>query len=537
VFEAITRRARRIAAVTAAGALVATGFVLPVINATAASADTLTADIATVTAVASTPAFTNQATNGLVAGQTISIRADRVGTNNISAIEVRLCKSGANITQDSDFNPSQGGKCINAPFAGSTNNDFVAADGQPGATPTFATATFAVGTGTNSFTRQNGQTATITCDATNPCELWVKVSTPAYTNKYKHFDVTYAGTPDAPTGLGVAVGAGQATLNWTAPTNTGNAPISSYTITYTPAGGSAQTTTSTTTSKTITSLTNFAEYSFTVKANTIGSFVSADTSAATGTPTPSGASTLGGVPAGGAISLSWTAPSTAGVTDYRVTYTPAGGSAFTVLTGSTGVTYTLSGLTNGTQYTVTIAAQYGAGNFTTESNAINVTPTAAVVGDSFTVVVPNGSLALTTAASGAINLGTAVLDTTAKFWESTGSLSAVTVVDTRSGASGWTISIVSGNFTSGTNSFTGANLGVTPSITAGYTTDLSPVAGSVVAPRGGSNNAGLSTSRTFAASATGANTGKATIGGSLKLSVPTSQAPGTYSGTLTITAL
>ena len=536
MFEAITRRARRIAAVTAAGALVATGLALPVINATAASADTLSASVATVTAVATTPAFAGQETNGLVAGQSISIRADRVGTNNINAIEVRLCRSGSNIAMDSDFNPSQGGKCINAPFAGPTNNDSVLADGLPGSSPTYATATFAVGSGVNTFTRQNGQSTTITCDATHPCELWVKVMTAANANQFKHFDVTYAGTPDAPTNLGVAVGSGQATLNWTAPANTGNAPISSYTITYTPAGGSAQTTTSATTSKTITGLTNFADYSFTVKANTIGAFVSADTSAASGTPTPSGAASLSGVPAGGAASLSWNAPSTPGVTDYRVTYTPAGGSASTVLTGSTGVTYTLSGLTNGTQYTITIAAQYGTGNFTTESNAINVTPTAAVVGDSFTVVVPNGSLSLTTAATGAINLGTAVLDATSRFWESTGAISAITVRDTRSTATQWSISIVSGNFTSGANSFSGSNLGVTPTHSS-HTSDTTPTLGSVVAPRGGSANAGLSTSRTFATSAAGANLGEAVLGGDLKLSVPTSQAPGTYSGTLTITAL
>ena len=536
MFEAITRRARRIAAITAAGALVATGFALPVVNATAASADTLQATVATVTAGATTPAFTGQTTNGLVAGQSISIRADRVGTNNIGSIQVRLCKSGSNVAFDSDFNPSTGGKCINAPFAGTTNDDTVSADGLPGASPTYAEATFRVGTGTNTFTRQNGQTALITCDASNPCELWVKVSTTANPNQYKSFPITYAGTPDAPTGLGVAVGAGQATLNWTAPTNTGNAPISSYTITYTPSGGEAVTTTSTTTSKTITGLTNFASYSFTVKANTIGSFASANSSEASGTPTPSGAASLSGVPAGGAVSLSWTAPATPGVTDYRVTYTPAGGSAATVLTGSTGVTYELSSLTNGTQYTITIAAQYGAGNFTVESNAINVTPTAAVVGDSFTVVVPNGSLALTTAATGAINLGTAVLDNTARFWESTGALSAITIRDTRSTATQWSISIVSGNFTSGANSFTGANLGVTPTLTS-QTSDTAPTPGSVVAPRGGSGNAGLSTSRTFASSAANANLGEAVLGGNLKLSVPTSQAPGTYTGTLTITAL
>jgi hypothetical protein len=273
-----------------------------------------------------------------------------------------------------------------------------------------------------------------------------------------------------------------------------------------------------------------------VKANTIGSFTSAFSGAASGTPTPSGASSLGGVPAGGAVSLSWTAPATAGVTDYRVTYTPAGGSAATVLTGSTGVTYTLSSLTNGTQYTITVSAQYGAGNFTVESNAVNVTPTAAVVGDSFTVVVPNGSLALTTAATGAINLGTAVLDATARFWESNAAISAITIRDTRSTATQWSISIVSGNFTSGTNSFTGVNLGVTPTLTS-QTSDTAPTPGSVVAPRGGSGNAGLSTSRTFASSATSANLGEAVLGGNLKLSVPTSQAAGTYTGTLTITAL
>ena len=535
MFEAITRRARRIAAITAAGALVATGLALPVVNATAASADTLEATVATVTAAAATPAFTGQTTGGLVDGQTVAIRVDRVGTNNISAIEVRLCRSSSNVSFDSDFNPSQGGRCINAPLSASSDAT-VSADGQVGASPTFATANFRVGTGTNTFTRQNGQTATITCDATSPCDLVIKVMTPANANQFKSFPITYAGTPDAPAGLGVAVGAGQATLNWTAPTNTGNAPISSYTISYTPSGGEAVTTTSTTTSKTITGLTNFASYSFTVKANTIGSFTSAFSGAASGTPTPSGASSLGGVPAGGAVSLSWTAPATAGVTDYRVTYTPAGGSAATVLTGSTGVTYTLSSLTNGTQYTITVSAQYGAGNFTVESNAVNVTPTAAVVGDSFTVVVPNGSLALTTAATGAINLGTAVLDATARFWESNAAISAITIRDTRSTATQWSISIVSGNFTSGTNSFTGVNLGVTPTLTS-QTSDTAPTPGSVVAPRGGSGNAGLSTSRTFASSATSANLGEAVLGGNLKLSVPTSQAAGTYTGTLTITAL
>lgn len=57
------------------------------------------------------------------------------------------------------------------------------------------------------------------------------------------------------------------------------------------------------------------------------------------------------------LALTWTAPATTygTLTNYRVTYTPSGGSATSVLTGNTNTSYTLTGLTNGTQYTVTVA--------------------------------------------------------------------------------------------------------------------------------------------------------------------------------------
>jgi len=58
------------------------------------------------------------------------------------------------------------------------------------------------------------------------------------------------------------------------------------------------------------------------------------------------------------ISLSWTAPATTygTITNYIVEYTPSGGSAAYVLTGSTSTSYTLTGLTNGTSYSVRVAA-------------------------------------------------------------------------------------------------------------------------------------------------------------------------------------
>ena len=76
------------------------------------------------------------------------------------------------------------------------------------------------------------------------------------------------------------------------------------------------------------------------------------------------------------LSLSWTAPTTTygTITNYLVEYTPLGGSAVTVLTGSTSTSYTLAGLTNGTSYTVRVAAV----NFTAGdcSGTASATPSA-----------------------------------------------------------------------------------------------------------------------------------------------------------------
>lgn len=79
------------------------------------------------------------------------------------------------------------------------------------------------------------------------------------------------------------------------------------------------------------------------------------------------------------ISLAWTAPSSNGgsaITGYTVEYTPSGGSAQTVSTGSTSTSYTLTGLTNGTAYTVRVAAANvaGAGDFTAASSSVTPGP-------------------------------------------------------------------------------------------------------------------------------------------------------------------
>jgi hypothetical protein len=74
------------------------------------------------------------------------------------------------------------------------------------------------------------------------------------------------------------------------------------------------------------------------------------------------------------LSLSWDAPATTHgtITNYLVEYTPSGGSASYVLTNSNSTSYTLTGLINGTSYSVRVAAvNFIAGDY---SNTATETP-------------------------------------------------------------------------------------------------------------------------------------------------------------------
>ena len=192
--------------------------------------------------------------------------------------------------------------------------------------------------------------------------------------------------PTAPTGVGGTPGDGTVALSWTAPASDGGSPISSYRITpY--IGATAQTaivTGTNATTRSITGLTNGTAYTFKVAAiNGIGT--GAD-SAASSAITPAAAATAPGAPTGvggtagdASVALSWTAPASDGgsaITGYRVTPSIGGTAQTPILTGSAATTFTVTGLTNGTAYTFTVAAINAVGTGAGSAASAAITPSA-----------------------------------------------------------------------------------------------------------------------------------------------------------------
>jgi hypothetical protein len=187
--------------------------------------------------------------------------------------------------------------------------------------------------------------------------------------------------PPAPTGLTVTGGNAQASLAWTAPTGViAQAPITDYTVQFSSDSGSTWTTfsdgASATASAVVTGLANGTAYVFRVAAiNGVGAGVytaaSSSVTPIAGTP-PNAPTSLTATAGDAQLALSWTAPSapgTSAISGYTVEYTPSGGSAQTVSTGSTSASYTLTGLTNGTAYTVRVAGVSAVGTGSYSSTA------------------------------------------------------------------------------------------------------------------------------------------------------------------------
>jgi hypothetical protein len=133
--------------------------------------------------------------------------------------------------------------------------------------------------------------------------------------------------------------------------------------------------------------------------------------------------------------------------------------------------------------------------------------------------------------NGLVDLGTAKEKD--GYFEATGAINPISVSDTRSSLSPWSLSAVLGDFSDGDKTFSGSYLGWTPKV---LTAGAGAVAGAPVAS-GFDGGKGLSVSRVLGSAAQGHDKGDALIGADLDLKLPSETAKGSYRATLTVTAL
>ncbi len=191
-----------------------------------------------------------------------------------------------------------------------------------------------------------------------------------------------AGPPDRPTSPFASAGNSSADLFWNAPQFNGGRAVTSYTIYYgetgtcTPAapGIGCSSTTSNTTSKTVTGLTNGTNYSFAIYAvNSFGS--SSASSVVTTTPfgQPPNAPTGLGATAGNAqVALTWNASVSA--TSYNVyRANSSNGYSTPLITGLGTTNYTDTNVANGNTYYYVVTAVNASGE-SGYSNEVSATP-------------------------------------------------------------------------------------------------------------------------------------------------------------------
>lgn len=193
--------------------------------------------------------------------------------------------------------------------------------------------------------------------------------------------------PDPPLAPAASAASEDATVSWTAPVDDGGSAINGYMVTATPGGATCPASGAATTC-TVTGLANATAYTFTVRAmNALGtSSASGPSDPVTPHSTPPPVVTPASPPgapggttatAGSAqVAVLWSEPASDGgaaISAYTVTSTPDGR---TCAGAATDTTCVVTGLTNGTAYTFTVAATNAAGTSPASVPSSPVTPSA-----------------------------------------------------------------------------------------------------------------------------------------------------------------
>ena len=213
------------------------------------------------------------------------------------------------------------------------------------------------------------------------------VGTGPYSNEVTSTPLGVAG---APTSLSAKAGDRSVALSWSAPSSTGGSPVTSYSVersAYSNAtstwGSFAAVATVSSTTATLTGLTNGTRYQFRVTAkNVVGSGAYSSAVVATPLGLPSAPSSVRAARGNGAATVTWVAPSVTGGSDilgYTVQKRSYSSStkAWTTWTSATTAvasarSVTITGLTNGTSYQFQVLARTSVGTSAASSAAAAV---------------------------------------------------------------------------------------------------------------------------------------------------------------------
>jgi len=198
------------------------------------------------------------------------------------------------------------------------------------------------------------------------------------------FTITLSGA-QAPTAVTAVAGDGEASISWDQPADDGGAAVTGYVIESSTNAGArwvtvVSDTNSTSTSTTLSGLTNNVTYMFRVAAITAagqGRFSTASNSVSPGLPAPAKPNAAA---ATGSVTLAWTAPAGAvGIQSYAVEESTDGGKTWKPSTfaqpanpGAADLATTVTGLANGSSYIFHVAAvsTVGQGNWSLASDPV-----------------------------------------------------------------------------------------------------------------------------------------------------------------------
>ncbi len=239
--------------------------------------------------------------------------------------------------------------------------------------------------------------------------------------------VTRMAQPSAPVISSVTAGNAQVVVAWVTPATNG-AAIFDYVVQYSTSSGGSYATfddgTSTSTSATVTGLTNYTPYYFKVAAiNSVGTGSYSNES--TVLPMPTGAPTVVAGTAGNTtVALTWVAPASTGgsdITDYVVQYSTSSSDSYTTFDDgtSTSTSATVTGLTNGIAYYFKVFATHSAGTLPDSPTSAAIRPSdCAIVGGTCIVgdTGPGGGIVFYVSATNFTSTGSDC-NTTCKYLE------------------------------------------------------------------------------------------------------------------------